>query len=341
MSQLGYIYLLQDGRDKNTKTYKVGRTTQKGGDSRRLNRLHKYTKGTVVYNTFFVDANEVNRIEQHILSEFKQKYRLVRGLEWFEGDVSEMKKDIDMIIEQWKSTEHSCENILPMEPITQAECKHECSHCGYTTQRACNLKRHMKLVHQAVIVQENVLTKTIAPSKGPSTLSTTNNNTSNNITHIHVNDFGEEDLSYITPSLIYSCLLQKNGVGLFNLFKYIHMNMDAPQNHNIRDHPRRKMVEVRRENKWVIADCEHTLETALRKCCQLLLSHSNDAEFRETLPNSGEWRSLVHNHVTFGPYSTPNYFYRIRRMFCCELMNLAREYYKMKTLLNLENPGSS
>lgn len=99
MTDHAYIYLLQDGSDINTHIYKIGRTVQRGGDSRKLRRLQEYSKGTIVYNTFHVPLDIVNSIEDKIKQLFVSKYKLVRGLEWFEGDVSLMKKDIDTLIE--------------------------------------------------------------------------------------------------------------------------------------------------------------------------------------------------------------------------------------------------
>jgi hypothetical protein len=135
MSQLAYIYLLQDGNDRNTNIYKVGRTTQYGEDSRKLRRLQQYAKGTVVFNTFFVDVDQVKNIEQNILSKFQQKYRLARGFEWFEGDVTEMKKDIDVIIERMmKSVEH-----LPVED------PHMCPSCGKQFSNTSNKTAHIRM----------------------------------------------------------------------------------------------------------------------------------------------------------------------------------------------------
>lgn len=99
MSELAYIYLLQDGNDKGTSFYKIGRTVQQGGDSRKLQRLQSYSKGTVVHNTWNVSTSKVNDIEKKIKETFKEHYRLARGTEWFDGDVKLMKKDIDDIIE--------------------------------------------------------------------------------------------------------------------------------------------------------------------------------------------------------------------------------------------------
>ncbi len=100
MSDLAYIYLIQDGNDKGTNIFKIGRTVQKGSDSRKIKRIQGYSKGTVTYNLWKVDDHMLNEIENHIKISFKDKYVLSRGTEWFEGDVVQMKKDIDILIDE-------------------------------------------------------------------------------------------------------------------------------------------------------------------------------------------------------------------------------------------------
>jgi T5orf172 domain len=96
-----YIYLLQDGNDKNSSIYKIGRTTQHGNDTRTLRRFRDYSQGTIVYNIFSVPNHQVSRLETHIKTYFNKKYILVRGTEWFQGNLYDMKKDIDMIIDDY------------------------------------------------------------------------------------------------------------------------------------------------------------------------------------------------------------------------------------------------
>jgi T5orf172 domain len=94
-----YIYLLQDGNDRNTDIYKIGRTSPVGADTRVLRRLKDYSQGTIVYNIFHVPNKQVFVIEACIIALFKSKYTLIRGNEWFRGNVYDMKKDIDSIID--------------------------------------------------------------------------------------------------------------------------------------------------------------------------------------------------------------------------------------------------
>jgi T5orf172 domain len=89
-----YIYLIQDGQHAGTDIYKVGRTTQKGCDTRTINRLKSYSSMTVQKATIEVNSLMVNIIEKKIIQEFNKCFTLVKGREWFSGDFEEMKKII-------------------------------------------------------------------------------------------------------------------------------------------------------------------------------------------------------------------------------------------------------
>ena len=163
-----------------------------------------------------------------------------------------------------------------------------------------------------------------------------NNSNTNTINVTIVNNFGEEDLSHITPQLVYNWLMQKNGLGMFNFLKHVHLNNECPQNQNIRDHPKRKLIEVQKGGKWVVADCEDTLDKALRKYRAQMIARSCDPEFKEKISNDAELFDLLQNHLEFGMTTTPNEFYRIMRMFCAELLNFATMRMESSTpLLNM------
>lgn len=138
VSSRAYIYLLQDGKDIGTQIRKFGLTVQKGGDSRSLNRLKKYNKGTIVYNIWNVHEESVLNIENEIKTRFKQKYRLARGSEWFEGDMHLMKKDIDDIIEGFTSSVH-----LQSDPDALHE--NQCQKCTRILSNKSNLVKHSKV----------------------------------------------------------------------------------------------------------------------------------------------------------------------------------------------------
>lgn len=99
MEKSAHIYLIQDGNDKGTNIFKIGMTIQGECDEVRLKRFSGYSRGTIQYNTWRVSHEVVREIETKIKQTFRCKYHLVRGTEWFEGDVKQMKKDIDHLID--------------------------------------------------------------------------------------------------------------------------------------------------------------------------------------------------------------------------------------------------
>lgn len=132
MSKAAYIYLLQDGEDKNTTIYKIGKTVQTGDDTRVLRRLQAYTKDTVVFNTFCVSVEKVDVIEETIKKVFVDKYALARGKEWFDGNIHEMKKDIDKIIDD---ADTLC--------VKKVESTHICKYCSTSFSTKSNLETHI------------------------------------------------------------------------------------------------------------------------------------------------------------------------------------------------------
>jgi hypothetical protein len=153
---------------------------------------------------------------------------------------------------------------------------------------------------------------------------TTNTNIHTNIDSINnivINNFGSEDKSHITRDMMHQWLLQTNGIGLFNYFKHLNFNMDVPQNHNILDHPNRKMLSVLTDGEWIAADAEVTMDAMLKKCRADLISCSSDPEFRRIVTEQEDVLMILQNHLKFSSESTPNQYYRIMRMFNAELIN--------------------
>lgn len=114
-----YIYLLQSGEYINTNIYKIGKTVQKSDDTRNLNRIKSYPPGTIVYNLYHINnPDHINSVENEIIVFFRSKYRLATGREWFEGNVIDMKLDIDTIVNKYNQIPyHSNFNNNNMEDI--------------------------------------------------------------------------------------------------------------------------------------------------------------------------------------------------------------------------------
>ena len=81
-----------------------------------------------------------------------------------------------------------------------------------------------------------------------------NNNNSNNNINSHntiiVNNFGEENIEYITDKM-FKRLILKGSQGIPSLIKQIHFNPKHPENHNVRiNNKKSKYAEVIEDKKW-------------------------------------------------------------------------------------------
>lgn len=114
-----YIYLIQDGIYKDTNVYKIGKTTQKNGDTRFLNRLRQYNKNSIQKNVFEVNNDFVDQIEQEIINEFRINFNLVQGKEWFQGNFVEMIKIIDKIKYKYINDSFNLKNKEDIDIINQ------------------------------------------------------------------------------------------------------------------------------------------------------------------------------------------------------------------------------
>jgi|LakMenE01Jun11ns_1017448.scaffolds.fasta_scaffold9826155_1 hypothetical protein len=119
MSTQSHIYLIQDGKDIGTSIFKLGKSKQGINDVIKLKRIKDYSNGTIQHNTWLVSYTLVDDIENEIKKQFKNKYILVRGHEWFEGDVKQMKKDIDYIIDNYNTENYTL--IEPVKKITEPQ----------------------------------------------------------------------------------------------------------------------------------------------------------------------------------------------------------------------------
>lgn len=158
MEKHAYIYLLQDAKDKGTNIYKIGMTVQHGNDFRSIQRVKNYPQGTVLESTFRVPCEEVSFIEDEIKRYFSNKYDLIRGREWFAGDVQTMRNDINNIIDNSSKliSQDYRKQLKVIECYTEKDRKDvdnntkqqnstsfTCKRCHYTATQKLHLYRHL------------------------------------------------------------------------------------------------------------------------------------------------------------------------------------------------------
>lgn len=84
-----YIYIVHCEQHKHTNIYKIGRTSQQ-----EFRRFNGYPKNSELL--LYIHVNDSHAIELELLTIFKEKYKQITsaGVEYFQGDVHEMVKDI-------------------------------------------------------------------------------------------------------------------------------------------------------------------------------------------------------------------------------------------------------
>ena len=184
-------------------------------------------------------------------------------------DIKQIKKKIYNI--QFKITKKNNESINSIKNI--------CIFCNqaYTRKQSlirhldnnCSIKKNMleqiniyKLeVNKYNKMKDKIITEINKGNKIINNTSITNNNSNNtnnitnNITNnltvqIQINPFGKEDLSHITLEDYKKCLEQRFP-GLFEYIRLVHLNKNAPQNHNILlTNGKSKFLKVYKEGKF-------------------------------------------------------------------------------------------
>jgi hypothetical protein len=111
-------------------------------------------------------------------------------------------------------------------------------------------------------------------------LSQSKGNTINNTFNqtININNFGEENLKYISGDFL-SNLIKIPFNALSNLIKEIHFNPDHPENNNIKiSNKKLPYAEVFKDNCWKIQDKKETINYLVDKGVGILENHFDDTD---------------------------------------------------------------
>lgn len=100
-----------------------------------------------------------------------------------------------------------------------------------------------------------------------------NNTTINNTYNIQLNNFGQENMSCLTPELLTFCLTNPKK-GMSSLIEKIHYNKDYPENHNLRCKSLKNNIFERFvDTQWMLCDASNTLDELIKKGYRILEAH--------------------------------------------------------------------
>lgn len=108
----------------------------------------------------------------------------------------------------------------------------------------------------------------------------TNNNTINNATiNIVINNYGNEDKSYITKQFVEMLLKQPVNNTVLKMLKHIHFNPDHPENMNVRiTDISRPYARVYNDKKWMILNRKDVIEDMVKRSKDIIDEKSDDNE---------------------------------------------------------------
>jgi len=96
----------------------------------------------------------------------------------------------------------------------------------------------------------NILNDTSTNILDQSTNKSISNNINNSTNHVQINQFGQEDITYITPKR-FKEILSNPYTSVPELINEIHFNNQQPQNHNLRiPNKKQPLVEYFKNNRW-------------------------------------------------------------------------------------------
>ena len=182
--------------------------------------------------------------------------------------------------EEIKCEETKCEEIKSEESITSK--KYVCKHCFKVYNHSSSMYKHIKKDHsnpndyeeRIKNLQEQVedlqAKLNNAPTSGPSTIinnnSTTNNTTNNTNNQILIiQNFGNENIDYITNEYVANKLKQPKQ-GINEIIRQIHFNPGRPENHNVKiTNKKLPYASVFKNNDWELDDKKKIINQMITK----------------------------------------------------------------------------
>lgn len=126
----------------------------------------------------------------------------------------------------------------------------------YLTESINQLRNEIQ--QQRVVHAEPVQTNTNNIYGNKNNINNTNNHIDNHI-DIHINNFGQENLDYLTSEFAMKCF-EKGAYGIISMIDEIYFNDDHTENNNVRLRSiNNKLVEVMKDKSWVTASLSDTI----------------------------------------------------------------------------------
>lgn len=160
----------------------------------------------------------------------------------------------------------------------------------------------------------------------------TTNNVSNTINNVTLNNFGNENVSYLTHEFLSYCLMNPKK-GMATLIENIHYIKDYPENHNVRCKSLKQNVFERYiDSEWRVCDASNTLDELIRKGYKILNAHYTENFMTDPEFFDNEMKQRALEKFRFLGDTTSTAYFAVKR----DLRLLVKD----RTVYLLESPNN-
>lgn len=139
------------------------------------------------------------------------------------------------------------------------------------------------------------------------------NNTINQNITFNINNFGSENVSYLTPEFLSYCLMNPRQ-GMTKLIDKIHYNEEYPENQNLRCKSLKQNVfEKYIDSEWRACDASNTLDELIRKGYRILNTHYTDNFMNDPDLIEDEIKQRAYERFRYLSDTTCNDYFAVKR----------------------------
>lgn len=153
-----------------------------------------------------------------------------------------------------------------------------CEECGKEFRSSQSKHNHKKYYCKGLLLKMqhtiNTLQEELQKHNTLPTATTVNNIQNQNIQQnfMIINNFGQENMDYISNDFLSACLLNNN---IVPLIESLHFDKEHPENHNVKMKSMRyELMEQYVDGKWIVTDKEETLDELINKGYRVLKYYS-------------------------------------------------------------------
>jgi hypothetical protein len=157
-------------------------------------------------------------------------------------------------------------------------------------------------------------------------------NVSNTVNNVTLNNFGNEDVSYLSHEFLSYCLMNPKK-GMATLIENIHYNKEYPENHNVRCKSLKQNVfEKYIDSEWRVCDASNTLDELIKKGYRILNAHYTEHFLTDPEFFDNEMKQRALEKFRFLGDTTCTEYYAVKR----DLRLLVKD----RTVYLLESPNT-